>query len=70
MPADILDVQQLDWLILHSVQAPRLSDPNQWLIQEHIQSACHSSRMEKNEEKIGVSLMQCDRNFFAFSRSD
>ncbi len=29
MAADILDVQQRDWLILHSVQAPRLSDPNQ-----------------------------------------
>lgn len=51
MPADVLDVQQLDWLILHSVQAPRLSDPNQWLIQKHIQSACHSSRMEKKRGK-------------------
>lgn len=67
-PADILYVQQLVWLILHSVQVPRLSAPNQWLIQEHIQSACHISRMEKNEEKIGVSLMLCYFFFFVSSK--
>jgi len=52
-PADILYVQQLDWLILHSVQVPRLSAPNQWLIQEHIQSACHVSAWKRMRKKLG-----------------